>query len=363
MADACFVPAVHRPTNAEYRCEANTFIYCTNASCSAARTGLSRVHLGPNRAGTCFRCNKPFPERPNGETHGYAHYAALLAGKPGGSTVVYYKGNSGKAAGKGNGGKAAGKGKGGKGSGGGSHGGGGDRLDKLTELVATLATNMSNALGANKQTPTINASSFPVLEPGGPRVGWGQAAALVASSLLPHPRPPRSPRTLRNQTQISWPRNWLVNMMFELVWPCKWPTCSGPIKRLYRPRPVNIRRLLKNSLVRIKQPTRCSWIPGPPWRLLTGRCISPWMHLNWPKMMLRKSPRTASRRKPRHRGPGMRCQVDRLIMKLQPSKYSRKQINYSFCSKLPFCCLVFRTPQNWSRSVSSLMLHGGSNSC
>ena len=87
------------------------FIYCTNAQCNAARTGLSRVHLGPNQAGTCFRCNQPFPKRPNGATHGYAHYAAPLAGKPGGgNTVVCYKGNSGgKAAGKGNGGKAAGK--------------------------------------------------------------------------------------------------------------------------------------------------------------------------------------------------------------------------------------------------------------
>jgi len=133
-------------------------------------------------AAVCFRCSQPFPRKPNGASHGFGHYAALLAGRgKAGSGTVYYKGNAGgkNFGGKGGGKNAAGgKGLGGKGLGGGAKTG--EKLDKLTDIVAALVATMSTP-GGNKQSLTnaqAHNSQYPGLpKPGISRVGWRQPAA------------------------------------------------------------------------------------------------------------------------------------------------------------------------------------------
>ena len=109
-------------------------------------------------ASNCIKCNKPFPKKPNGASHGYAHFAALLdhqaSGGPRRIIPGFYNNTIG------GGGKGKGKGKGS----GGNKGNGGAALDKLTELVTSLAKSVNDtnaALGVSMSRP----ASFPSLGP------------------------------------------------------------------------------------------------------------------------------------------------------------------------------------------------------
>ena len=73
---------IPHPTVQEYKINPNLFVYCTNKRCPMVLSGGARI----NRAGTkapptCKHCKLPFPKLPNGEVHGYKHYALLIGGK------------------------------------------------------------------------------------------------------------------------------------------------------------------------------------------------------------------------------------------------------------------------------------------
>jgi hypothetical protein len=73
---------IPHPTVQEYKINPNLFVYCTNKCCPMVLSGGARI----NRAGTkapptCKHCKLPFPKLPNGEVHGYKHYALLIGGK------------------------------------------------------------------------------------------------------------------------------------------------------------------------------------------------------------------------------------------------------------------------------------------
>ena len=81
-----------RPTNREYSLDPDSFIYCANRNCPCWHTGLCRVNQGPDMATICRRCNTPFPKKPNGNSYGFDHFAALREGKPKsgtGKTLVF----------------------------------------------------------------------------------------------------------------------------------------------------------------------------------------------------------------------------------------------------------------------------------
>ena len=113
---------IHRPIkpkNWEFKIGAEHFIYCSNRNCPVAKSGIGRVHnSGPQQPLRCLYCESKFPAKPNGETWGFDHYAALIKGKK--TTVLQGSGNGGNGGGNrsGAGAKGSGKGSGKAGAGG-----------------------------------------------------------------------------------------------------------------------------------------------------------------------------------------------------------------------------------------------------
>ena len=132
-----------RPTNSEFALNPNRFIYCEFKDCPGYRTGLCRVHTGPDMAKFCRKCNQPFPAKPNGKSHGYAHFQALLAGKPvkpgipAGRSIPNANRN---ANGKSDGGNGRPK----------------SELSRLTDVVSTLVGEI-RATQSNRNHPSENA--------------------------------------------------------------------------------------------------------------------------------------------------------------------------------------------------------------